>query len=130
MANTAKPTAKRKAETAMARRAEQFHRREQALREIVADYFDATDLADKARAHAQAKADKIRAQADERIAAVHAQAETTASEHERRADAAIGRMLELGESPKAVAETLGVPLTRIRETQRLASRPAEEKKRP
>jgi len=124
MANTAKTAALRKAETAMAKRAEHFHRREKALREIVADYFDATEQAQTARTAAHDKAEKVRAQADERINALHTQAENAASEHEHRASHAIKRMLELGESPKAIADTLGAPLTQIREIQRSTPRPS------
>lgn len=110
----------------MAKRAEDIHRREQQLSEIVADYFDAAEQAETARTTAHAKAEKIRAQADQRIAALHAQAETAASDHEHRADKAISRMLELGESPKAVAATLGLPLSRIRETQRPVSKRTQQ----
>jgi oligoendopeptidase F len=123
MANTAKTAAQRKAEAAMAKRAEQFRRREEALHEVIADYFDATEQAEKARAIAHAKADKIRAQAHERINALHTQAENAASDHEHRASRAINRMLELGESPKAVADTLGTPLTHVREIQRSTPQP-------
>jgi hypothetical protein len=128
MANTAKTAARRKAETAMAKRADEFHRREQQLREIVADYFDAAEQAEKTRATARAKADKLRAQADQRIAALHTEAETAAADHEHRADKAISRMLELGETPKAVATTLGIPIGRIREAQRPDTKPARQKR--
>jgi hypothetical protein len=127
MANTAKTAARRKAETAMAKRADDFHRREQQLSEIVADYFDAAEQAEKTRTTARAKAEKIRAQADQRIAALHTQAEAAAIDHAHRADKAISRMLELGESPKAVAATVGVPLSRIRELQRPAPRSSRQK---
>lgn len=107
----------------MAKRAEQFRRREKALREIVADYFDAAEQAQKARTTARAKAEKIRAEADERIAALHTQAENAAGEHEHRANHAIRHMLELGESPKAIAATLSTPLTHVREIQRSTPQP-------
>ncbi|MBR7824694.1 hypothetical protein KDK95_00110 [Actinospica sp. MGRD01-02] len=123
MANTARTAAKRKTETAMTRRAEEFHRREEMLSEIVAEYFDAAEQAEKARAAAHAKAQKIRARADERIAALEVQAEAVAGGHEHRADQAIGRMLELDESPRAVADTLGVPLGHVRDIQRPAQAP-------
>jgi uncharacterized protein YktB (UPF0637 family) len=109
----------------MATRAEQFHRREKALREIVADYFDASEQADKPRTGAQHKVEKVHSQAEERIAAIRKQADTDIGEHERRADAAVGRMLELGETPKAVADTLDIPLTRVREIQRHTPQPRE-----
>jgi hypothetical protein len=129
MARTAKTAAKRKAEMAMAKRAEDFRRREQALSEIVADYFDAAEQAEKARAAAQARAEKLRAQTDERIAELHTKAETAAADHEHRTDKAISRMFELGENAKVVAaNTLGVPLSRIHETQRLTSKPSERKR--
>ncbi|HEU5427570.1 MAG TPA: hypothetical protein VFU74_11890 [Actinocrinis sp.] len=48
-----------------------YGRWEEALREIVADYFDASEQADKTRATAQHKAETIRSQAEERIAAIH-----------------------------------------------------------
>lgn len=108
----------------MAKRAEQFRRREQALHEIIADYFDATEQAEKARTTAHVKAEKIRTQADERINALHTLTENAASEHEHRASHAINRMLELGESPKAVADTLGTPLTHVREIQRSTTQPS------
>jgi hypothetical protein len=128
MANTAKTAARRKAETAMAKRADDFRRREQQLSEVVADYFDAAEQAEKTRATARAKAETIRAQADQRIASLDAQAEAAASDHEHRADKAISRMLELGETPKAIAATLGVPLSRIREVQRPETTPARQKR--
>lgn len=103
MANT---TAKHMADMVMAKRAEEFRRREKVLRDIVADYFDATEQAQKTRATAQTRADKIRAQVDERIAALRDQAANTADEHERRAIFAISQMLALGENPKAIADTL------------------------
>lgn len=113
----------------MAKRADDFHHREQQLSEIVADYFDAAEQAEKTRATARTKAEKIRAQADQRIAALYAQAEAAASDHEHRAHKAISRMLELGETPRAIADTLGVPIGRIRETQRPETKPARQKRR-
>jgi hypothetical protein len=117
MANTARTTARRKAESAMAKRGGQFHSREKALHEIVADYFDASEQAEMTRATAQHNAEKIRSQTEERITAIREQADAQAKEHDSRANAAIGRILELGESPIAIADTLNIPLTRIREIQ-------------
>lgn len=95
-----------------------------ALHEVIADYFDATEQAEKARTTAHAKAEKIRAQAHERINALHTQTENAASEHEHRANRAIKRLLELGENPKAIADTLGTPLTHVREIQRSTPQPS------
>lgn len=60
-------------------------RRDEELREVVADYTSARDRADEARAQAQA--------------------------------AAVRRLLELGESPEAVADALGITPAQVREVQ-------------
>lgn len=109
----------------MAKRAEVFHRREQDLHEIVADYFDASEHAEKTRAAAKHNAEKVRSHAEGRITAIHEQAENEANEYDHHADMAIGRMLEFGESPKAIASTLGIPFTRIREIQRRTLEPGK-----
>jgi hypothetical protein len=127
MANTAQTAARRKAESAMAKRAEQFHHREQALRETIGDYFDASEQAEKTRAAAVQKAEKLLSQTHERITVLREQAEAAAGEHERHADTAISRLLKLGENPKSIAETLEISLTRIKEIQRPTPQPRQAK---
>ena len=95
--------------------------------ELVRQVRPLIEQAEKIRTTSRAKAERIRTQADERIAALHAQAETDADEHEHRAEVAVGRMLKFGETPKSIADTLGVMLAHIREIQRSVSTLADGK---
>ncbi|WP_228561524.1 TetR/AcrR family transcriptional regulator [Catenulispora rubra] len=83
----------RKADAALAHRAEEFRRREETLREILADYFDAQEHGDEVETRAAADA--------------------AGSEH--RARSAVRRLLEHGESPKAINGTIGISLAQIHE---------------
>jgi len=126
MANTVKrATARRKAEAAIAQRAEEFHRHETSLREIIADYFEASERAENVRADAKAKTTKARNQADEHIARIQQQAENDAAGYEHQAGAAVARMLEIGETPKSIADALGITLARVRDIQRPVTKPGK-----
>ncbi len=104
----------------IARRAAQIRERENALRDALTEYFYARDSADGVRADAEKAAARLRRDAEDRIAQVHQRAEGQAAGFEQQAQAAVRRMLELGESRQAVAvaQAAGLTLAQVRDAQR------------
>lgn len=104
----------RKADAVLAQRAAAIREHEDALRDVLAGYFRARDGADTVRAKAEAAAQRVRRDAEARITLVRERAERDAAGFEEQARAAVRRMLELGESVRAIAVAIGVPVVRVR----------------
>lgn len=109
----------------IAKRAAAIRAHEDTLREILTEYFRARDSADTVRANAEAAADRVRREADARIAQLHERAERDASEFEQQAQAAVHRMLELGETRQAVMNATGLSAAHVRAAERLPSPSAD-----
>lgn len=105
-------TAARRAADAVARRAEEFARREKRLLEIVTEFHTAAERAERVRSDAAAKAERLVEEAEKKAAVF-----------DERAAGAVGRMLEFGESRDSVAELTGWTPVQVRDAQRAAEAP-------
>ena len=110
----------RKADEVIARRAAQIRQRENTLRDALTEYFYARNSADGVHADAEKAATRVRRDAEDRIAQVQERAERQAAGFEQQAQAAVRRMLELGESRQAIAQAAGLTLAQVRDAQRVA----------
>lgn len=117
---TGHSSALRKADEVIARRAAQIRQRENTLRDALAEYFRARDSADGVRADAEKAAARLRRDADDRIVQVRERAERQAAGFEQQAQAAVRRMLDLGESRQAIAQAAGLTPAQVRAAQRVA----------
>jgi hypothetical protein len=111
---TGRSAAARRADEVIARRAVAFREREEALRQVLADYFAARERADRLRSDAEAAAQRVQRDADARIAAARERAQREAAGFEDAARVAVARMLALGESRRAVAEATGLSAVAVR----------------
>jgi hypothetical protein len=116
----------RRADAVIARRAVEIREHEDVLRDLLAEYFRARESADAARADGEAAVARLRRDVEARIARVQEQAGREADGFEQEANAAVRRMLELGESRHAVADATGMSLAQVREAQRRAPTPADQ----
>lgn len=102
----------------MARRADEFARREKELLAIVTDFHVATEHAEKVRADAEEKAARLLKDAGAKADALREKANAEAAGAEEKAVAAVRRMVEFGESRESITALTSWPAARIREIQR------------
>lgn len=107
-------SAQRQADQAIAARLTRYEQRQKQLRTPVAAYFRALAAIDKARAENERKTARLRAEIDKKIAALGEQTEHAVTLHQQAADAAIAELTELGESPREIAELLGISSAHVR----------------
>lgn len=106
--------AQRQADQAIAARLTRYEQRQRQLRTPVAAYFRALAAIDKARAENERKTARLRAETDKKIAKLGEQSEHAVAQHQQAADAAITDLAELGESPREIAELLGISSAHVR----------------
>jgi hypothetical protein len=104
----------------IAQRAAEFREHEDALHGVLAEFFAALDGVDAVRADAEAAVARVHRNADARIAQATERAGREAAGFEERAQAAVRRMLELGEDARAVAAATGLTVTQVRAARRAA----------
>lgn len=104
----------------IARRAAAIREHEDTLRAVLADYFRARDRADAVRADAESAIARIRRDAEARIGQVRERAEREVDGFEQQARTAVLRMLELGESRRAVADATGMSPAQVSAAQHVA----------
>lgn len=109
----ARTEALRRAQEVTARRDTERLQREQAVRQSLADFFQAEHDAARIRADAQQRADRLLAAAD--VAACSAEVVVRTAVH---------RLAELGESRQAIRELTGLSAQRLRELLQAEALPA------
>jgi hypothetical protein len=102
----------------IARRATEIRDHEDVLRGVLAEFFTAQDGAEAVRADAEVAAARVHRGAEARITRVTERAGREAAGFEQRAQAAVRRMLELGEGARAVAAATGLTVAQVRAARR------------
>lgn len=98
----------------LAHRTAPIREHEDALRDVLTDYFPTRERANAVRANAEAAVARLRRDAEAQAAQIQQHSERDVAEYGEQAQSVVRRTLELGESRQAIAAATGPPVERVR----------------